>query len=161
METLRAGSVSPALVLDQLLRGKAAIPGVQIIGERIGSRGVVLAFDAEIVYAVGVGTTASDVLLATLIDAAWLKEEESLVRVAYPQASRSLSGVLVAADHFPPAFPSLLPLLSLPCRLYRSIALGEVASPQLIFEPYPPQMPDGRTESKGITKEEERFFSSW
>lgn len=161
LEILRAGSVSPSLVLDHLLRGKAVIPGVQLIGERIGSRGVVLAFDTEIIYVVGVGTMASDILVAALHDAAWLKGEESLVRAAYPQAARSLSGVLLAAELFPPAFPSLLPLLSLPCRLFRSIAVGDASSPHLFFESYPPQLPEKGIASEGITKEEERFFSSW
>jgi hypothetical protein len=148
-------------VLDCLLRGKPVIPGVQIIGERIGSRGVVLAFDAETIYAVGVGSMASDVLVTALQDVAWLKGEESLVRAAFPQAARPLSGVLLVADLFPPAFLSLLPLLALPCRLFRSIALGDTSSPNLFFEPYPPQLPERRTASEGTTEEEERFFSSW
>lgn len=161
MEILRAGSVSPALVFDYLLRGKAPIPGVQVIGERIGSRGVVLAFDAEIMYAVVVGTLASDMLGPTLLDAAWLKGEESLVRAAYPHAARPRSGLLLAAELFPPAFPSLKPFLSLPCRLFRWIALGDPSSPHLVFEPYPPQLPERRSSPEEITKEEQRFFSSW
>lgn len=161
MEILRAGSVSPALVLDYLIRGKAAILGVQIIGERIGSREIVLAFDAEIMYAVGVGTMASDLLVPTLLDAAWLKGEESLVRAAYPRAARPRSGLLLAAELFPPAFPSLMPFLSLPCRLFRLIALGDASSPHLVFETYPPQLPERGIASEEITKEEERFFSSW
>ncbi|MGH7208546.1 MAG: hypothetical protein ACREIL_04080, partial [Nitrospiraceae bacterium] len=64
MEFLKAGSLSPSLVLDLLLRGKAAIPGVDIIGQRVGSRGVVIGFDADTVYAIRVGATPSEVLLA-------------------------------------------------------------------------------------------------
>jgi len=148
-------------VLDLLLRGKAAIPGVDIIGQRVGSRGVVIGFDADTVYAIRVGATPSEVLLAALHDLAWLKEEESLVRAIFPQAARPFAGVILAADLFPPGFPSLLPLFSFPCRFFRSIALGDPSSPSLGFEPYPPPVPEGGTTLEGTTEEEERFFSSW
>lgn len=161
MELLKAGTLNPSLVLDLLLRGKAAIPGVAIIGQRVGSRGVVIGFDTDTVYVIRVGTTPSEVLLAALHDLAWLKEEESLVRAIFPQAARPFAGVILAADLFPPGFSSLLPVFSFPCRVYRSIALGDPSLPSLVFEPYPPPVAEGRTALEGTTEEEERFFSSW
>lgn len=148
-------------MLDLLLRGKAAIPGVAIIGQRVGSRGVVIGFDADTVYAIRVGAMPSEVLLAALHDLAWLKEEESLVRAIFPQAARPFAGVVISADLFPPGFSSLLPVFSVPCRFFRSIALGDPSFPSLVFEPYPPPVPEGRTASEATTEEEERFFSSW
>jgi hypothetical protein len=148
-------------VLDLLLRGKAAIPGVEIIGTRIGSRGVVIGFDADTIYAVRVGITASEVLLAALQDLTWLKGEESLVHMIFPQAARPIAGILLAAALFPPVFSSLLPLFSFPCRLFRLIALGDQSFSCPLFEPYPLQVPEGNTAPDGITEEENRFFSSW
>ena len=161
MELLKAGSLSPVLVLDLLLRGKAAIPGVSIIGQRVGSRGVVIGFDADTVYAIRVAATPSEVLLAALHDLAWLKEEESLVRAIFPQAARPLAGVILAADLFPSGFASLLPVFSFPCRFFRSIALGDPSFPSLVFEPYPPPVPESGLALEGTREEEERFFSSW
>jgi hypothetical protein len=148
-------------VLDLLLGGKAAIPGVDIIGQRVGSRGVVIGFDADTVYAIRVGATPSEVLLAALHDLAWLKEEELLVRAIFPQAARPFAGVILAADLFPPGFSSLLPMFSFPCCFFRSIALGDASFPSLVFEPYPPPVPEASTASEGTTEEEDRFFSSW
>ena len=148
-------------MLDLLLRGKAAIPGVNIIGQRVGSRGLVIGFDADTVYVIRVGATPSEVLLAALHDLAWLKEEESLVRAIFPHAARPFAGVIIAADLFPPGFSSLLPVFSVPCRFFRSIALGDPSFPSLVFEPYLPPVPEGRTASEATTEEEERFFSSW
>jgi len=149
------------LVLDLLLRGKAAIPGVDIIGQRVGSRGVVIGFDADTVYAIRVGATPSEVLLAALHDLAWLKEEELLVRAIFPQAARPFAGVILVADLIPPGLASLLPVFSFPCRFFRTIALGNPSFPSLVFEPYPRPVPDNRTALEGTTEEEERFFSSW
>ena len=134
---------------------------MEIIGKRLGSRGVVIGFDPDTVYAVRVGTTPSEVLLAALQDLAWLKEEESLVQGIFPQAARPIAGVVLVADLFPPGFPSLLPLFSFPCRLFRSIALGDQSFSCLLFEPYPPQVPEEKTAREATTEEEERFFSSW
>ena len=161
MEILKAGSLSPGFVLDLLLRGKAAIPGVEIIGKSLGRRGVVVGFDTDIVYTVRVGTTPSEILLAALQDLAWLKEEESLVQMIFPQAARPLAGVILTAEFFPPAFSSLLPLFSVPCRLFRTIALGDQSSQYVLFEPYPPQVSDEEATPEKTTEEEERFFSSW
>ncbi len=161
MEILKAGSLSPSVALDLLLRGKATIPGVEVVGKRIGSRGMVIGFDADTVYAVRVGTTPSEVLLAALLDLAWLKEEESLVQAIFPQAARPFAGAILAADLFPPGFSSLLPFLSFRCRLFRSIALGDQSFPCVLFEPYPPQVAEEKTGPEGTTEEEERFFSSW
>jgi hypothetical protein len=161
LEILKPGSLSPPVVLDLLLRGQAAIPGVEIIGKRLGSRGVVIGFDADTVYAVRVATTPSEVLLAALQDLAWLKEEESLVQAIFPQAARAKAGVLLAADLIPPGFPALLPHFSFPCRLFRSIALGDRSFSRLLFEPYPPQAPEEEAAPEDTTEEEERFFSSW
>ncbi len=161
MELLKAGSLSPILVLDLLLRGEAAIPGVDLIGQRVGSRGVVVGFDADTVYTIRVGATPSEVLLAALQDLAWLKEEESLVRAIFPQTARPLTGVIIAADRFPSGFSSLLQELSFPCRFFRWIALGDVACPSLVFEPYPPPISGSGTAVEKTTEEEERFFSSW
>jgi len=122
---------------------------------------VVIGFDADTVYAVRVATTPSEVLLAALQDLAWLKEEESLVQAILPQAARPMAGVLLAADLFPPGFPSLLPLFSFPCRLIRLIALGDQSFSRLLFEPFPPQVTEEKTAPEDITEEEERFFSSW
>ncbi len=134
---------------------------MEIIGKRLGSRGVVIGFDAGTVYAVRVGTTPSEILLAALHDLVWLKEEQSLVQAIFPQAARPIAGVLLAADLFPPGFSSLLPLFSFPCRLLRSIALGDQSFSCALFEPYPPQVPEEKTAPEGTTEEEERFFSSW
>ncbi|HSF67153.1 MAG TPA: hypothetical protein VLA67_06950 [Nitrospiraceae bacterium] len=161
MELLKAGSLSPILVLDLLLRGEAAIPGVHLIGERVGSRGVVVGFDADTVYTIRVGATPSEVLLAALQDLAWLKEEESLVRAIFPQTARPLTGVILAADLFPSGFSSLLQVFSFPCRFFRWIALGDLACPALVFEPYPPPISGSGTAVERTTEEEERFFSSW
>lgn len=161
MEILKAGSLSPPLALDLLLQGKAAIPGVEIIGRRFGSRGMVIGFDADTVYAVRVGTRPAENLLAALEDLAWLKAEESLVQAIFPQAARPVAGIVLAADLFPPGFSSLLPLFSFPCRFFRSIALGGQSSPCLLFEPYPPQVAEEKADLEGTTDEEERFFSSW
>ena len=161
MELLKAGSLSPALVQDLLLRGKAAIPGVDIIGQRVGSRGVVVGFDADTVYAIRVGATPSEVLLAALQDLAWLKQEESLVRAIFPQAARPFAGVILVANLFPAAYSFLLPVFTFPCRFFRSIALGDPSFPSLVFEPYPPPTPEGGTALERTTEEEERFFSSW
>ena len=161
MELLKAGSLSPILVLDLLLRGEAAIPGVDLIGQRVGSRGVVVGFDADTVYTIRVGATPSEVLLAALQDLAWLKEEESLVRAIFPQTARPLAGVICAADLFPSGFSSLLHEFSFPCRFFRWIALGDLACPSLVFEPYPPSISGSGTALESITEEEERFFSSW
>jgi hypothetical protein len=149
------------LVLDLLLWGKAAIPGVDIIGQRLGSRGVVIGLDADTVYAIRVGGTPSEVLLAALHDLAWLKEEELLVRAIFPQAARPFSGIILVADLIPPVFASLLPVFSFPCRFFRTIALGNPSFPSLVFEPYPPSVLEKRTALEGTTEEEERFFSSW
>lgn len=148
-------------MLDLLIRGKAAIPGVSIIGQRLGGRGVVIALDADTVYVIRVGATPSEALLAALHDLAWLKAEESLVKAILPQAARPFAGVIVAADLFPPGFGSLLPLFSFPCRFFRSIALGDPSFPSLLFEPYPPPVPEARTALEATTEEEERFFSTW
>ena len=148
-------------MLDLLLRGKAAIPGVDIIGQRVGSRGVVIGFDADTVYAIRVGARPSEVLLAALHDLAWWKEEESLVRATFPRAARPFAGVILAADLFPPGFSSLLPMFSFPCRFFRSIALGDPSFPTLVFESYPPPVADDGTALETTTEEEERFFSSW
>jgi hypothetical protein len=148
-------------VLDLLLRGEAAIPGVDVVGERLGSRGVVIGFDADTVYAIRVGATPSEVLLTALLDLAWLKEEKSLVQAIVPQAARPFAGVILAAELFPPGFPSLLPVFTFPCRFFRSIAFGDPSFPYLLFEPYPPPVPEGGTALQGTTEEEERFFSSW
>ena len=161
MELIKAGSLSPLFVLDLLLRGKTAIPGVEVINQRVGSRGMVIGIDADTVYAIRVGTTPSEVLLAALHDLAWLKEEELLVRAIFPQVVRPFAGVILAADLFPPGFASLLPLFSFPCRFFRTIALGDQSVPSLVYESYPPLAPEGRTAMEGITEEEERFFSSW
>ena len=161
MEILKAGSLDPSHVLDLLLRGKAVIPEVEIIGKRLGSRGMVVGFDADTVYAVRVGTTPSEVLLAGLHDLAWLRKEGSLLQAIIPQAARPVSGVLIAADLFPPDFASLLPLFSFPCRLFRSIALAGQPFPWLLFEPYPPQVAEEKAVLAEITEAEERFFSSW
>ena len=134
---------------------------MEIIGKRLGSRGVVIGFDADTVYAVRVGTTPSEILLAVLHDLVWLKDEESLVRAIFPQAARPIAGVLLAADLFPPGFSSLLPLFSFPYRLFQSIALGDQSFSRLLFEPYPPQAPEETTAAGATTEEEERFFSSW
>lgn len=122
---------------------------------------MVIGFDADVAYAVRVGTTPSEILLAALYDLVWLKDEEPLVRAIFPQAARPIAGVLLAADLFPPGFSSLLPLFSFPCRLFRSIALGDQSFSCLLFEPYPPQVPEETTASGATTEEEERFFSSW
>jgi hypothetical protein len=148
-------------VLDLLLRGRAAIPGVAIIGQRVGSRGVVIGFDADAVYAIRAGATPSEVLPAALHDLAWLKAEESLVRAIFPEAARPFAGVILTADLFPPVFSFLLPVFSFPCRFFRSIALGGPSCPTLVFEPYPPPVAEGGTALEGTTGEEERFFSSW
>ena len=161
MELLKAGSLSPTLVLDLLLRGEAAIPGVDLIGQRVGSRGVVVGFDADTVYTIRVGATPSEVLLAALQDLAWLKEEESLVRAIFPQTARPLTGVILAADLFPSGFSPLLQELSFPCRFFRWIAFGSLSCPSLVFEPYPPPISGSGTAMEKITEEEERFFSSW
>jgi len=161
VEILKAGSLDPPHILDLLLRGKAAIPGVEIIGKRLGSRGIVVGFDADTVYAVRVGTTSSEVLLAALRDLAWLKKEESLLQAIFPQVARPFSGVLLAADLFPPDFASLLPLFSFPCRLFRSIAVTGQAFPWLLFEPYPPQVAEEKAVPEETSEAEERFFSSW
>lgn len=161
MELIKAGLLSPLFVLDLLLRGKAAIPGVEVIGQRVGSRGVVVGFDLDTVYTIRVGTTPSDALLAALHDLAWLKEEELLVRAIFPQAARPFAGVILAADLFPPGFASLLPLFSFPCRFFRTIAFNNPSLPSIAFESYPPLIPEGRTVLEGTTEEEERFFSSW
>jgi hypothetical protein len=161
LELIKAGLLSPLFVLDLLLRGKAAIPGVEVIGQRVGSRGMVIGIDADTVYAIRVGTTPSEVLLAALHDLAWLKEEELLVRAIFPQAARPFAGVILAADLFPPGFASLLPLFSFPCRFFRTIAFDNPSFPSIVFESYPPLVPESRTVSEGTTEEEERFFSSW
>jgi len=161
LELIKAGSLSPLLVLDLLLRGKAAIPGVDIIGQRVGSRGVVIALDTNTAYTIRIGATPSEVLLAALQDLAWLKEEELLVRAIFPQVARPFAGVIIAADLFPPGFASLLPMFSFPCRFFRTIALGNQSFPSLVFEPYPPPVPENRTALEETTEEEERFFSSW
>ena len=161
MELLKAGSLSPIVVLDLLLRGEAVIPGVDLIGQRIGSRGVVVGFDADTVYTIRVGATPSEVLLTAVQDLAWLKEEESLVRAIFPQTARPLTGVIIAADLFPSGFSSLLQELSFPCRFFRWIALGDLACPSLVFEPYPPPISGSGTAVERTTEEEERFFSSW
>jgi hypothetical protein len=161
VEILKPGSLSPPFVLDLLLQGKAAIPGVEIVGQRLGSRGIIIGFDSGTVYAVRVGTTPSEVLLAGLQDLAWFKEEVSLVQAILPRAARPLSGVLIVADLFPPGFASLLPLLAFPCRLFRWIGLGDLPFPSLLFEPYPPHVAEEKTSPEGITEQEERFFSSW
>jgi hypothetical protein len=161
VEILKAGSLSPPLVIDLLLRGKAVIPGVEIVGKRIGSREMVIGFDADTVYAVRVGTTPSEVLLEALLDLAWLKEEESMVQAIFPQATRPSAGIILTADLFPPGFSSLLRFFAFPCRLFRSIALSDQPLPCLLFEPYPPQVAEGKTDPEGTTEEEERFFSSW
>jgi hypothetical protein len=148
-------------VLDFLLRGKAAIPGVEVIDQRVGSRGMVIGIDADTVYAIRVGTTPSEVLLAALQDLAWLKEEELLVRVIFPQVARPFAGVILAADLFPPGFASLLPLFSFPCRFFRTIAFDNPSTPSIVFESYPLVAPESRTVLEGTTEEEERFFSSW
>ena len=122
---------------------------------------MVIGFDADTVYAIRVGATPSEVLLAALHDLAWLKEEESLVRAIFPQAARPFAGVILAADLFPPGFPSPLPLFSFPCHFFRSIALGDPSFPSLVFEPYPLPLPEGGTALEATTEEEERFFSSW
>lgn len=122
---------------------------------------MVIGFDADTVYAVRVGTRPSAILLAALQDLAWLKAEESLVQAIFPQVARPVSGVILAADIFPPGFVSLLPLFSFPCRLFRSIALNDQPTPCLLFEPYPPQVVEEKTGPEGTTEEEERFFSSW
>jgi hypothetical protein len=161
MELLKAGSLSPIVVLDLLLRGEAAIPGVDVIGQRVGSRGVVVGFDADTVYTIRVGATPSEVLLAALQDLAWLKEEESLVRAIFPQTARPLTGVILAADLFPSGFSSLLQEFSFPCRFFRWIALGDLSCPSLVFEPYPPAISGSGAAVERTTEEEERFFSSW
>jgi hypothetical protein len=122
---------------------------------------MVIGLDADTVYAVRVGTTPSEILLAALQDLAWLKEEEPLVQAIFPQAARPFAGILLAADLFPPDFAFLLPLFSFPCRLFRSIALGDQSFPCLLFEPYPPQPAEEKAVPEETTKEEERFFSSW
>jgi len=162
VEILKAGSVSPPNVFELLLRGKASIPGVEIIGERLGGRGVVIGFDPITVYVVRVGRMLSEILLDALQDLAWLKEEGTLVQAIFPQTTRPFAGVLLIADVFPPEFASLLPLFSFPCRLFRPIGVGDqhVLS-CLLFEPYPPQIVEEKTNPEEITKEEERFFSSW
>ena len=161
MEILKIGSISPPLVVDLLLRGKATIPGVEIISKRIGSRGMVIGFDADAMYAVRAGTTPSDVLLASLQDLAWLKEEGSLVQAIFPQAARSLAGVILVADLFPTDFVSVLPHFSFPCRCFRWIALGDQPFPCLLFESYPPCVAEKKHGAEGTTEEEKRFFSSW
>jgi hypothetical protein len=161
MELLKAGSLSPIVVLDLLLRGEAAIPGVDLIGQRVGSRGVVVGFDADTVYTIRVGATPSEVLLTALQDLAWLKEEESLVRAIFPQTARPLTGVILAADLFPSGFSSLLQEFSFPCRFFRWIALGDLSCPSLVFEPYPPPISGSGAAVERTTEEEERFFSSW
>jgi len=122
---------------------------------------VVIGFDADTVYAIRVGATPSEVLPAALHDLPWLTEEESLVRAIFPQAARPFAGVILAADVFPPGFSSLLPVFSFPCRFFRSIALGDPSFLSLVFEPYPPPVPEGGTALERTTEEEERFFSSW
>jgi hypothetical protein len=162
VEILKPGSLGPPFVLDLLLQGKAAIPGVEVIGQCFGSRGIVIGFNADTVYAIRVGTTPSEVLLAAVQDLAWLKEEESLVQeVIFPRAARPFSGVLIVADLFPPDFAALLPLFSFPCRLFRWIGLRDQPFPSILFEPYPPQVAEVKAGPEGITEVEERFFSSW
>jgi hypothetical protein len=161
LEILKAGSLSPSVVLDLLLRGNTAIPGVEIIGKRIGSRGVVLGYDASTVYAVRVGTLPSEILLEAIRDLVWLKEEELLVQAVFPQTARPSAGVILAADRFPPAFSSLLHLFSFPCRLFRSIALGDPSFSCLLFESCAPPPPEDACAPEETTKEEERFFTSW
>ena len=161
MELIKAGLLSPLFVLDLLLREKATIPGVEVIGQRVGSRGVVLGIDADTVYAIRVGTTPSEVLLAALQDLAWMKEEELLVRAIFPQAARPFAGVILAADLFPSGFSSLLPLFSFPCRFFRTMAFDNPSVPSIVFESYPSLAPESRTALEGTTEEEERFFSSW
>ena len=161
VEILKAGSVSPQLVLDFLMRGKATIPGVEIIGRFVGSRGMVMGFDTNAVYAVRVGRTASEVLPSVLEDLTWLHKEASLVHMSFPQAERPLAGVLLVADFFPPDFAAILPLLSFPCRLFRPIIVNDQYSPCLLFEPYPPQLAEDKAVVEEITDEEKRFFSSW
>lgn len=161
MELIKAGSLSPLFVLDLLLRGKAAIPGVEVIGQRVGSRGVVIGTDADTVYAIGVGAMPSDILLAALHDLVWLKEEELVVRTIFPKVARPFAGVILAAEFFPPGFATLIPLFSVPCRFFRTIALDTPSSPSIFFEPYPAPIPESRTAMEGTTEEEERFFSSW
>jgi len=161
LELIKAGSLSPLFVLDLLLQGKAAIPGVEVIGQRVGSRGVVIGIDADTVYVIRVGGTSSEVLLAALHDLAWLKEEELLVRAIFPQVARPFAGVILAVDLFPPEFASLLPLFSFPCRFFRTIAFDNPSFPSLVFESYPSLVPESRTVWEGTTEEEERFFSSW
>ena len=161
MELIKAGPLSPLFVLDLLLQGKAAIPGVEIIGQRVGSRGVVIGIDADTVYVIRVGATPSEVLLDALHDLAWLKEQELLVRAIFPQVARPFTGVILAANHFPHGFASLLPLFSFPCRFFRTIAFDNPSFPSLIFESYPQLAPESRTVLGGTTEEEERFFSSW
>ena len=122
---------------------------------------MVIGIDADTVYAIRVGTTPSEVLLAALQDLAWLKEEELLVRAIFPQVARPFAGVILAADLFPPGFASLLPLFSFPCRFFRTIAFDDPSFPSIVFESYPPLAPESRTVLEGTTEEEERFFSSW
>lgn len=160
MELIKAGLISPLVVRDLLLRGMAAIPGVEVINQRVGSRGMVIGIDADTVYAIRVGTP-SEVLLAALHDLAWLKEEELLVRAVFPQVARPFAGVILAADDFPPGFAFLLPLFSFPCRFFRTIAFDNPSFPSIVFESYPPLVPESKTVLEGTTDEEERFFSSW
>ena len=122
---------------------------------------MVIGIDADTVYAIRVGTTPSEVLLAGLQDLAWLKEEELLVRAIFPQVARPFAGVILAADRFPPGLASLLPLFSFPCRFFRTIAFDDPSFPSIVFESYPPPAAESRTVSEGTTEEEERFFSSW
>lgn len=122
---------------------------------------MVIGIDADTVYAIRVGTTPSEVLLASLQDLAWLKEEELLVRAIFPQVARPFAGVILAADLFPPGFASLLPLFSFQCRFFRTIAFGDPSFPSIVFESYSLLAPESRTVLEGTTEEEERFFSSW
>src|SRR5262249_32939763 len=132
MELIKAGLISPLVVLDLLLRGKATIHGVEVIDQRVGSRRIVIGHDADTGYAIRV-RTPSAVLLAALHDLAWLKEEELLVRAAFPQVARPFAGVILAADDFPPGFASLLPLFSFPCRFFRTLAFDNPSFPSIVF----------------------------
>jgi len=161
MEILKAGSVSPQLVLDFLMRGQATIPEVEIIGRFLGSRGMVIGFDTNAVYAVRVGRKASEILPSVLEDLTWLNREASLVYMNFPQAVRPLAGVLLVADFFPPDFAALPSLFSFPCRLFRLIIVDNQHSPSFLFEPYPPQLAVDHAVTEEITDQERRFFSSW